>query len=325
MADKKTDIVLLQLGGPDSLEAVEPFLFNLFCDPDIIDLPLAFLFRKRLARLISSKRAPKVCELYKTIGGKSPIAAQTRLQAEALQSSLNEQGRQVGVHVAMRYWHPMTDRAVEDVIERSPDQVILLPLYPHFSVATTGSGFKEWDRVAKQKSMNGIEVKRIKEYFDHPLYIEALIDRIQIALRRVPDKDRKRVHLVFSAHGTPMKLVHNGDPYSHQIRKTYDLVVQGGNFGLPHTLCFQSKVGPQKWLEPSLTGTIEELARQKVSHVVVIPIAFVTDHIETLSEINIEVKAEALKAGIRYFDMTPALIRSKKFIACLSDLVMKHL
>ncbi|MCB0834545.1 MAG: ferrochelatase, partial [Bacteroidetes bacterium] len=170
---------------------------------------------------------------------------------------------------------------------------ILLPLYPHFSVATTGSGFKEWDRVAKQKSMNGIEVKRIKEYFDHPLYIEALIDRIQIALRRVPDKDRKRVHLVFSAHGTPMKLVHNGDPYSHQIRKTYDLVVQGGNFGLPHTLCFQSKVGPQKWLEPSLTGTIEELARQKVSHVVVIPIAFVTDHIETLSEINIEVKAEA--------------------------------
>jgi len=142
---------------------------------------------------------------------------------------------------------------------------------------------------------------------------------------RVPPPERTKFHLVFSAHGTPIKLVKDGDPYSHDIRRTYELIIERGNFGLPHRLCFQSKVGPQKWLQPSLTQTIQDLGRGGASHVLVIPIAFVSDHIETLSEINMEAREEAHSAGIKHFDMMPALITNEKFISCLTDLVVKHL
>jgi ferrochelatase len=320
-----TAVVLLQLGGPDSLEAVEPFLYNLFCDPDIIDLPGAFLFRRLLARIISSKRAPKVQELYKRIGGRSPILKQTRLQARRLKDSLARHGVQASVHIAMRYWHPMTEATLKEVAGTKPDSVVLLPLYPHFSKTTTGSSVNEWKRTAKSLNYQNSNTVLVEQYFDHPLYIEALVEHINRALRRLPVAQRKKVYLVFSAHGTPVKLVKNGDPYSHHIRKTYELVIEKGNFGLKHTLCFQSKVGPQQWLKPSLVETIERLASEKVSHVLVIPIAFVSDHIETLSEINMEAKAEAKKLGIQYFDMMPALLMNEKFIACLTDLVLQKL
>lgn len=321
----KTAVILLQLGGPDSLETVEPFLYNLFCDPDIIDLPMAFLFRKKLARLISSRRAPAVQELYKRIGKRSPILKQTRLQAEALQHSLQKKNIFADVVIAMRYWHPMTEEVVQQIRERGYQKIVLLPLYPHYCKATTGSSINEWKRVTQRLHVNGFETRVVENYHEHPLYIEALVERIQRAIRRVPEKDRDKIHLVFSAHGTPLKLVKNGDPYSKHIQRTYELVLEKGRFGLAHHLCFQSKVGPQKWLEPSLVQTIEKLARDKVSHVIAIPIAFVTDHIETLSEINIEAKAEARKLGIRHFDMMPALIRSPKFIECLTDVVAKEL
>lgn len=321
----KTAVILLQLGGPDSLETVEPFLYNLFCDPDIIDLPLAFLFRKRLAKLISSRRAPAVQELYKRIGKRSPILKQTRLQAEALQNSLQKKNIFADVVIAMRYWHPMTEEVVQQIRKQGYQKIILLPLYPHYCKATTGSSINEWKRVTERLHANGFETCVIESYYDHPLYIEALVERIQRAIRRVPEKDRDKIHLVFSAHGTPLKLVKNGDPYSKHIQRTYELVLEKGKFSLAHHLCFQSKVGPQKWLEPSLLQTIEKLAHDKVSHVIAIPIAFVTDHIETLSEINIEAKAEAKKLGITYFDMMPALIRSPKFIECLTDVVVKEL
>lgn len=321
----KTAVILLQLGGPDSLETVEPFLYNLFCDPDIIDLPLAFLFRKRLAKLISSRRAPAVQELYKRIGKRSPILKQTRLQAEALQNSLQKKNIFADVVIAMRYWHPMTEEVVQQIRMQGYQKIILLPLYPHYCKATTGSSINEWKRVTERLHVNEFETRVIESYYDHPLYIEALVERIQRAIRRVPEKDRDKIHLVFSAHGTPLKLVKNGDPYSKHIQRTYELVLEKGKFSLAHHLCFQSKVGPQKWLEPSLLQTIEKLAHDKVSHVIAIPIAFVTDHIETLSEINIEAKAEAKKLGITYFDMMPALIRSPKFIECLTDVVVKEL
>lgn len=321
----KTAIVLLQLGGPDNLEAVEPFLYNLFCDPDIIDVPGAFLFRKGLARIISRTRAPKVQELYNNIGGRSPILPQTEQQAEALKKSLAASGVNVDVHIAMRYWHPFTEEVVKKLLEAGIEEVILLPLYPHFSRATTGSAVNEWNRVVKKLNGTHIRTKLAKEYFNHPLYIDALVERVWQAIGKVREESKEKIHLVFSAHGTPMKLVREGDPYSHQIRKTYELVVQKGNFGLPHTLCFQSKVGPQKWLEPSLVKTIEDLAHKKVSHIIVNPIAFVSDHIETLSEINIEARDEAIKMGVQYFAMTEALLTSEKFIGCLTDLVLKEL
>ena len=325
MNTKKTAVVLFQLGGPDSLDAVEPFLYNLFCDPDIIDLPGAFLFRKTLARIISSRRAPKVRELYKNIGGASPILPQTIMQAKSLQASLKNKGVVADVHVAMRYWHPMTEKVLEQIQKDKVEEVVLLPLYPQYSKVTTGSSVNAWTNAAKKINADQISTKLIESYYDHPMYITAIVENIQRSLDKVPQDERKNVHLVFSAHGTPIKLVKNGDPYSTHIQKTYESVIAAGNFGLPHHLCFQSKVGPQRWLEPSLTQTIKSLAEQKVSHIIVVPIAFVTDHIETLSEIGIEARDEARHLGVKYFDVMPALIANEKFISCLTDLVIRKL
>ncbi|MBI5471146.1 MAG: ferrochelatase [Ignavibacteriae bacterium] len=319
-----TAVVLLQLGGPDSLGAVQPFLYNLFSDPDIIDLPFAFLFRKRLARIISTKRAPKVQALYKTIGSKSPILRMTNRQARTLECQLRTSVN-ARVYVAMRYWHPLTEAVVDQIQRDNVERIVLLPLYPHYSRTTTGSSVNEWNRCVNAKRLAMPQTSLVEHYYDHPLYIRALVQNILIAVKRVKPADRSKVHLVFSAHGTPVKLVREGDPYSHHIRKTYEAVVREGNFGLEHHLCFQSKVGPQKWLEPSLDGTIEQLAAQNVSHVIVIPIAFVSDHIETLSEINMEAREEAHHLGIKHFDMMPALHTNPLFVQALADLVVKKI
>jgi len=318
---KNTAVVLLQLGGPDNLDAVEPFLYNLFCDPDIIDIPGAFLFRRPLARLISSLRAPKVKELYKSIGSKSPILEQTTLQADALKKYFRDKQIDLPVYVAMRYWHPMTDIVVEHLIRDGIRKVVLVPLYPHYSRATTGSSVNEWNRVLKQQGVEQqFEYSLVHSYPEHPLYVQALVERINETLERFSVDDLEKVHLVFSAHGTPIKLVKEGDPYSHQIRKTFEAVVKQGKYSQPSTLCFQSKVGPQKWLTPSLTGTVEQLAHEGITHMLVIPIAFVSEHIETLSEINIEARNEALKFGVKVFEMMPALLDHPKFIECLAEL-----
>ena len=315
-------VVLLQLGGPDSLESVEPFLNNLFCDPDIIDLPFAFLFRRRLARLISRRRAPKVQEYYRRIGGKSPILKLTLRQARALERELRTL-LDARVYVAMRYWHPLTSAVLESLKKDGIGEVILLPLYPQYSRTTTGSSVNEWERERTKLGMNDLAAKLVHDYCDHPLYVEAIIQNAGVALRRVPAADRGKVHLVFSAHGTPVKLVKRGDPYQQQILRTYNAVLSKGNFGLPTHLCYQSKVGPEKWLEPSLTATIEKLAREQISHVIVIPIAFVSDHSETLWEINIEVRRHAQSLGIPYYDMSPALNTNPSFIRGLADMVLK--
>jgi protoporphyrin/coproporphyrin ferrochelatase len=315
-------VVLLQLGGPDSLDAVQPFLYNLFVDPDIIDLPGAFLFRSALARFISTRRAPKVQELYRNIGGGSPILRETQQQADGLRELLARKGQDIPVEIAMRYWRPFTEETVKKLLAAGVNEVILLPLYPHYSKATTGSSVREWERVVRTLGADHIAAKMIDPYFDHPLYIASLVERVEQAIQRVPMDQRSKVHLVFSAHGTPMKLVRNGDPYSKHIRRTYELVVEKGDFGLPHHLCFQSKVGPQKWLEPSLTQTIDSLGSQGITHIIVNPLAFVTDHIETLSEINIEARHQAFERGITYFDMTASLTTSKLFVECLASLVL---
>jgi ferrochelatase len=320
--DSPIGVVLLQLGGPDSLESVEPFLYNLFCDPDIIDLPLAFLFRRPLARFIARKRAPKVSRYYARIGGRSPIARLTSRQAAAVERSLRD-SLNVRVVVAMRYWHPMTDAAVDRLREEKVRRIILLPLYPQYSRSTTGSSVNEWNRVIRNRWAEAPPAELIEQYCDHPAYVAALVRNIRIALKRVPAADRSRVHLVFSAHGTPMAFVKKGDPYRDQILRTFAAVNHSGDFGIPTTLCYQSKVGPQEWLRPSLADTIERLAGEKATHVIVVPVAFVSDHSETLWEINMEVRAEARRRGIRYYDMSPALNTNPSFITALSDLVMR--
>lgn len=319
----KTAVVLMQLGGPDSVQAVEPFLYNLFCDPDIIDLPLAFLFRKSLARKISRSRAPRVRKFYEYMGGRSPILRLTRRQAAALERTLA--GRcDARIVVAMRYWHPLTEDVARVLQRERIEHVVLLPLYPQYSRSTTGSSVNEWRRACRRLSY-APRTDVIEEYCDHPSYVAAVVRNIRIALHRVRPEDRGKVHLVFSAHGTPLKLVRAGDPYQAQVVRTYNAVVSAGEFGLPHCLCYQSKVGPQKWLEPSLVHTIERLAAERVSHILVVPIAFVSDHSETLWEINHEVRDEAMRQGIQYYDMSPALNTNPLFIEALADRTLQLL
>jgi len=327
---KRVGIVLFQLGGPDSLEAVEPFLLNLFLDPDIIPLGPFGLLRRPIAKLISSRRAVPVAGRYAEIGRRSPIGTLTERQRLRLVEAVSPYLDPVAV-TAMRYWRPFTADAVETLRKAGPlDEIVLLPLYPHYSYATTLSSLKEWRRVADRAKWDqggGKPPERtIDNFHDHPLYIRALVQRIGSVLRQFPDSSR--IHLVFSAHGLPMSLVEKGDPYPHQIQETVHLICDLGamlHTGWPrtHLLCYQSRVGPAKWLQPPLTETIERLGREGVKEVLVVPISFVTEHIETLHEINIEAREEAEKLGIERFRMMPAVGDSALFIAALKDLVLR--
>lgn len=322
---KRVGIVLFQLGGPDSLEAVEPFLLNLFLDPDIIPLgPFGWL-RRPIAKWISSRRAIPVAAKYEEIGGRSPIGTLTERQRAALVEALAPHMDPVAV-VAMRYWHPLTSEAVEALRGAGPlDEIVLLPLYPHFSYATTLSSLKEWQR-AYGTPAGGPPVRTVGQFYDHPLYIQALVQRIGSMLRQFADS--AKIHLVFSAHGLPMSLVEKGDPYPKQIGATVRLVCEQGakeyaEWPKTHVLCYQSRVGPAKWLQPPLTQTIERLGHEGVKEMLVVPISFVTEHIETLHEINIEAREEAKKAGIEVFHMMPAVGDSELFTAALKDLVLR--
>jgi ferrochelatase len=321
---EKIGVVLLNLGGPDTLEAVEPFLYNLFSDPDIIDFPGSFLFRKRLAKLISSRRHVWVQKQYEKIGGGSPLKAHTLKQASMLEERLNET-LPARVYVAMRYWHPFTDEALDEIERDGIKQVVLLPLYPHYSKATTVSSKKEWDaRLAARKHLN-LETLLVEHYYDHPIYVEALAERIVEGLERFPEERRNDVHIVFSAHGTPMKLVRQGDPYSSHIKATVKAVMEQSGLGNEHSLCYQSKVGPMNWLEPSTPDMIKELAAKGVKNMLVVPVAFASDHLETLFELGIEYRRVANEAGVEQYEITTGLNDSPTFIRALTELVLENL
>ena len=316
-------VVLLNLGGPDTLDAVEPFLYNLFSDPDIIDFPGSFLFRKRLAKLISSRRHVWVQKQYAEIGGGSPLKAYTLKQAELLEKRLNKT-LPVRVYVAMRYWEPFTDEALDQIERDGVKRVVLLPLYPHFSKATTESSKKEWDQRLNERKHLELETTLIESYYDHPIYVDALIERIHEGLDRFPADRRDDVHLVFSAHGTPMKLVRQGDPYSGHIKKTVEAVMGRVGVENAHSLCYQSKVGPLKWLEPSTPDMIKDLAGKGVKDMLLIPVAFASDHLETLFELGIEYRRVAKEVGVEQYEVTTGLNDSPKFIEALSELVLTH-
>jgi protoporphyrin/coproporphyrin ferrochelatase len=314
---KKIGVVLFQLGGPERLEAVEPFLYILFCDPDIISFPGAWLARRPLARLIAARRARRVSEHYAAIGGGSPIRELTEGQALALGEAL-EPYFEPRVVIAMRYWHPTTLEAVRRLNAASLDALVLLPLYPQHSRTTTGSSLREWWRRFKPASL---PVQVVDHFYDHPLYLSALVERIEQGLREF--RRPAEAHLVFSAHGLPVSVIERGDPYQQQVEATVRLVLEQGGWSNPHTLCYQSRIGRQKWLEPSLLETIERLAGQGVRRLLVIPISFVTEHIETLYEINIEARELARSLGVEDFVMMRALDDSPRFIAALADLVLQ--
>lgn len=321
----KIGVVLLNLGGPDSLDAVKPFLYNLFNDPDIINFPLSFLFRKRLAKLISDKRSEKIKLQYSQIGGKSPLLDLTMKQALALEKLLKTKIN-AKVYLAMRYWHPFTEEAMNEMEKDGVERIILLPLYPHYSSSTTGSSVNEWNKLINSNpTLKNIETKLVEHYYDFLPYIDAFVENINQTLEQFPEGVRNKVNILFSAHGTPMKLVRQGDPYSKHIAQTVELVMERGNYQQKHYLCFQSKVGPQKWLEPKTVDVIEKLAGEGVKNLLIVPIAFVSDHLETLFEIGIEFRHLAKEKGIGQFEVIPALNDSPKFIEALSELVIKCL
>ena len=316
---RRIGVVLFQLGGPDTLEAIEPFLYNLFCDPDIIDFPFARLGRKALAKLISSTRAKKVQHHYSVIGGGSPIRRFTEQQASALEARLSDSGLDARCFVAMRYWHPFTAEAVEQVRRAQCDEIVLLPLYPHYSSTTAGSSLNEWNRL-----FNGdVPVHLVESFYKNETYLDALVEKIDAALVRFAPG--KRPELVFSAHSLPVSVIERGDPYQLQIQETVALLMERGGWKNRHRLCYQSKVGASKWLQPSLHATLRHLSDETVKDICIVPISFVSDHVETLGEIDHEAREEAHQLGIEQFEMTSGLNDSPTFILALAELTMSAL
>lgn len=311
----KTAVLLLQMGGPDSLQAIEPFLYNLFSDRDIIRIGPAFL-QPTIARFIARRRSKKVMEFYRKIGGKSPIRELTWQQAVALEKAL---GIGYRCFVAMRYSKPDTAEAVAAISREGITKLIALSLYPHYSRATVGSSINELERELK-KSPAPPGVSFIRHFHDNPAYIAALAEKVELGLAGFPD--RSKVQLLFSAHGLPQSFIDSGDPYLDHIQATVRLTMEHFG-GISHHLAFQSRAGPVKWLEPSTEAKIAELAAVGCKEILMVPLSFVSDHIETLYEIDIQYKEEAAALGITDFRRVEALNSSPAFISCLAELVRR--
>lgn len=320
-------VLLLNLGGPDSLEAVRPFLYNLFSDREIIRLGPAFM-QKPLAYLISSTRHKKTEGYYRLIGGKSPILDITTAQAKALEQELNSipvasgASAQLKVFIGMRYWRPLIEDVIPEIYNAGIRRLVVLGLYPHYSVATTGSSFSKLDKVIAANYP--IELFRISSWFDHPLYIDALIDTIKRGLASfassTPSSGAEAAHVLFSAHSLPKKFIEEGDPYEQQIHGTINAVTK--MLDVTWDLSYQSKSGPVEWLSPSTEEMIEKLASRRVTKLLVVPISFVSDHIETLYEIDILYRNMAAKLGIE-LKRAESLNTSPLFISALKDIISK--
>jgi ferrochelatase len=313
----KLGVILFQLGGPDSLEAIEPFLYNLFCDPDIIDFPFARIARQPLAKLIASRRSRHVAHHYSEIGGRSPILENTRRQAEALEQALRSEF-DARVAVAMRYWHPFTEEAIREMERHAPEELVLLPLYPQYSKTTTGSSLNEWKRRFHPQGWNP-RLHVVEEFFEDEAYLDSMVEAINRTLREFGDAGD--VDMVFSAHSVPVSVVEHGDPYQRQIERTVELVWQRGGWRARRHLCYQSKVGASKWLSPSMHQTVKQLGEEGRKRVLVVPVSFVSDHVETLHEIDIEHREQARSVGIEEYRMVPGLNDSRLFIRALAGLV----
>ncbi|HEX4948186.1 MAG TPA: ferrochelatase [Blastocatellia bacterium] len=316
-------ILLFNLGGPETLADVRPFLFNLFSDPEIIRLPVRFM-QKPLAWLISTTRARKSSAYYAQIGGGSPLRRITDEQAKALQAELQTRGIHAKVYVGMRYWHPFTNEALHRIERDGITELIVLPLYPQYSVSTTGSSLKEFIALLRgRERWRKIRRRYITRWYDYEPYIQALAEQIKSELAQFPDP--ANVHLLFSAHSVPNSYIERGDPYLRHTEETVRLVSEALGKAYPTHLSFQSKVGPVKWLEPSTEQKIRELRAQGVEQLLMIPISFVSEHIETLYELDILYKNVAEEIGLSHYRRVPAFNTDARFISALADLVTSKL
>ncbi|NES97679.1 MAG: ferrochelatase [Desertifilum sp. SIO1I2] len=318
-------VLLLNLGGPEQLGDVRPFLFNLFSDPEIIRLPFPWL-QSPLAWLISTLRAQKSQENYRQIGGGSPLRRITEEQAKALEECLSRKGTDAKVYIGMRYWHPFTEEAIATIKRDGVEKLVILPLYPQFSISTSGSSFRLLEQIWKDDPSleRQIEHTVVPSWYNRPGYVRAMAQLIAQQLNQFEEPDR--VHLFFSAHGVPISYVEEaGDPYQQEIEECTALIVQHLNRPNPHTLAYQSRVGPVEWLKPYTEDALEELGAQGVKDLLVVPISFVSEHIETLQEIDIEYRELAEHAGISNFRRVPALNTHSGFIEDLANLAIESL
>jgi len=310
-------IILFNLGGPDKLENVEPFLFNLFNDPAILNLP-TFL-RYPLAKLISNRRAPIAKKIYAELGGSSPILKLTREQSGVLETKLNQTQKEdeYKCFIVMRCWNPRAKDVIKNVQLYSPDEVVLMPLYPQYSAATSGSSIKEWKDVCKKNNYH-IKTSTICCYPTDQNFINAHTKEI---IKKI--KDLKNFKLIFSAHGLPEKNIEKGDPYQWQVEQSVKKIVESLNDeNLDWVLSYQSRVGPLKWIGPSTENIIIE--NSKIGkHIVLVPIAFVSEHSETLVELDIEYKEIADANGCKNYTRVPALGINEDFIKAMSELIIK--
>lgn len=323
MSTPKIGVLLFNLGGPETLADVKPFLFNLFSDPDIIRIKKDWL-RKAVAWFIATTRNKRSCNYYAQIGGGSPLRRITEEQAAALQKHLAGEGFEVAVYVGMRCWHPTIDEALEALERDGMTHVVALPLFPQFSVTTSGSCINYFNALVRRRK-SPAQASYVTRWFDEPLYIEAVTSLLREEMAKFPNPDPRSVYVVYSAHSIPQRYVDEGDPYLEHTQHTVDLI--NARLGSKHswTLSFQSKVGPVKWLEPSTEEVLETLGRRRTEQVLVVPISFVSDHIETLYEIDIQYRRAAEQAGIRYFRRTPSLNVNATFIAALAAIVKEQI
>jgi ferrochelatase len=305
----KIAIILFNLGGPDSLDAVQPFLRNLFSDPAIIALPK--WLRIPLARFIASRRTPKAKKIYEQIGGGSPILGQTEAQARALEDALGSEHECRG-YVCMRYWHPLTETVVKSVGRFKPDRIVLLPLYPQYSTTTTGSSFTAWKKAAPFK----VPTTEVESYPTEPGYIDASVELVKQGLAEAGDVP---VRVLFSAHGLPEKIVKAGDPYQRQVEESAKAIADRLG-SVDWSICYQSRVGPLKWIGPSTESEIKRAAADKKS-IVLYPLAFVSEHSETLVELDIEYRHVAKEAGVPKYIRVPTVGTHPKFVEGLARLV----
>ncbi|MEH2258589.1 ferrochelatase [Nostoc sp.] len=320
----RVGVLLLNLGGPDKLEDVGPFLYNLFSDPEIIRLPFRWL-QKPLAWFIATRRTRTSRENYKQIGGGSPLRQITEAQGEALKEQLGFLGQEVNIYVGMRYWHPYTEEAIAQITQDKVEHLVILPLYPQFSISTSGSSFRLLEKLWQEDpKLQPIDYTVIPSWYKQPGYLQAIAQLIVQELEQFPNPDD--VHIFFSAHGVPKSYVEEaGDPYQMEIEECTALIMQTLNRPNTHTLAYQSRVGPVEWLQPYTEDALKELGAQGVKDLVVVPISFVSEHIETLQEIDIEYREVAEESGIHNFRRVPAPNTHPVFINALAELVIDAL
>jgi len=306
----KTAVVLMNLGGPDSLTAVKPFLFHLFKDPAILKVPNPF--RYLLAKMISWRREKEAQKIYQSIGGKSPLREETEAQTEALESAL---GKDYKVFIAMRYWHPFTEEAYTQVKAYAPDQVVLLPLYPHYSTTTTASSLAHWKKVATALIVPTYEL------CCYPLLQELIAYYVQ-AIERVYQtcESPEKVRLLFTAHGLPERVVAAGDPYPMQVKVSVEAIIAQLSFDPDYVICYQSKIGPLAWLKPDAATEIER-AGHEGKGVILIPISFVSEHSETLYELDQQYKKLAEKRRVPFYFRLSTPRGDPQFIKGLARMV----